>query len=265
MYGLLPRLQGRAGAGTLALVSSGTNEQIALSIVEQAALSDVGMEREGNEDSFLESPPLFVVADGMGGAQAGEVASSTVVETLASVFDAGDMPDSLAAGIEEANARIYAMAKADRAREGMGTTTTAVWVSSGTLTIAHVGDSRAYRFRDEKLEQLTDDHSLVGGLVRLGELTPAEAEMHPQRSVILRAVGVEPTVEVDVSEHEIDDGDVYLLCSDGLTSMVRDEVLEEALRTSGGLADAADWMIELANASGGRDNITVILFRVSAA
>src|SRR3954471_6234159 len=166
-------LQGRPRVGTLALVSSPTNEQIALSVTEHVAMSDVGMAREGNEDSYLEQPPLFAVADGMGGAQAGEVASGTVVDTLAAVYKAGDMPGSLAAGIEEANGRIYAMAKADRSREGMGTTTTAAWVGDGKLTIAHVGDSRLYRLRDEHLEQLTEDHSLVGGLVRLGKLTPA--------------------------------------------------------------------------------------------
>jgi serine/threonine protein phosphatase PrpC len=259
-------LRPRYHIATLADMSSPTNEQIRvpLDVVEHAGLSDVGMEREGNEDSYLEKPPLFVVADGMGGAQAGEVASGIVVSTLATAFEAGDLPESLAAAVEEANGRIYSMAKQDRDLEGMGTTATAAWVGDGTLTVAHVGDSRLYRFRGDRFEQLTEDHSLVGGLVRLGKLTPAEAEQHPQRSVILRAVGVEPNVEVDLDEHALEDGDVYLLCSDGLTSMVRDEVVEETLHACPVLADAAEMLVALANAFGGRDNITAVLFRVAS-
>jgi protein phosphatase len=245
-------------------VSSPTNEQIrSVAIAEHVELTDVGLEREHNEDSYCVRPPLFAVADGMGGANAGEVASGIVADTLAEAAGAGDMPASLASSIEEANARIYAMAKDDRELEGMGTTATAGWFGAATLTIAHVGDSRAYRFRDDRLEQLSEDHSLVGGLVKLGKLTPQEAAEHPQRSVILRAVGVEPSVEVDVTEHELDDGDVYLFCSDGLDSMVRDEVIEETLRAYGALGDAAQMLIDLANASGGRDNITVVLVRVA--
>jgi PPM family protein phosphatase len=227
-------------------------------VAEHAARSDLGREREGNEDSFLERPPLFAVADGMGGANAGEVASGIVVETLGPAERAGD----LAPAIERANERIHSMAEADKSLEGMGTTATAVWVGDGILTVAHVGDSRAYRMREGKLQQLTDDHSLVGGLVRMGSLTPAEAEHHPQRSVILRAVGVEASVEVDVTEHELASGDRYLLCSDGLSGMVRDEVIEETLRMDVPLAEAAEMLIDLANASGGKDNITAVLFRV---
>jgi protein phosphatase len=234
-----------------------------LAIAEHAALSDVGLKREGNEDSYLDQPPLFAVADGMGGAQAGEVASGIVVETLAQASERGTLPGALADAVQEANSRIHSMAKADRSLEGMGTTTTAGWVDRGALRLAHVGDSRAYRMRADRLEQLTEDHSLVGGLVRLGKLTPAEAEQHPQRSVILRAVGVEPSVEVDLAEHDLADGDVYLLASDGLTSMVRDEVIEEALRMAASLDEAAEMLIALANASGGDDNITAVLFRIA--
>jgi protein phosphatase len=154
------------------------------------------------------------------------------------------------------------MAQEDPSKKGMGCTCTAAWAADGRLTAAHVGDSRLYRLRDDRLEQLTDDHSLVGGLVRLGQLTPQEAEQHPQRSVILRAVGVEPTVEVDVLHHDLEPGDVYLTCSDGLTSMVRDEVLGETLRMFSSLAEAVEVLVDLANASGGRDNITVALFRI---
>jgi serine/threonine protein phosphatase PrpC len=247
--------------------SSPTNEVIRadaeeLGVVEHAALSDVGREREGNEDSFLDRPPLFVVADGMGGAEAGEVASQTVVEVFDEAAAAGELPDALEATVQTANARIYEMAQADPSRSGMGCTTTASFVSGGRLTVAHVGDSRLYRLRAGAFEQLTDDHSLVGGLVRLGQLTPEEAENHPQRSVILRAVGVEANVEVDVVQHELEPGDVYLACSDGLTGMVRDVVISETLGMFGSLSEAAEMLIELANAAGGRDNITVVLYRI---
>jgi protein phosphatase len=234
-------------------------------VAEYAALSDVGRERSGNEDSFLESAPLFVVADGMGGAEAGEVASQTVVDTFEQAVAAGDLPESLGPTVQAANARIYAMAQEDPSKKGMGCTCTAAWAGNDLLTIAHVGDSRLYRLRADAFEQVTDDHSLVGGLVRLGQLTPAEAEHHPQRSVILRAVGVEPEVEVDVLQHGLERGDVYLVCSDGLSGMVRDEVIEETLRMFSPLSEAAEMLIELANAAGGRDNITAVLFRIDSA
>jgi PPM family protein phosphatase len=246
------RLRGLLAAGYVGAAMA--SHQVA----EYAALTDVGREREGNEDSLLVQPPLFAVADGMGGAQAGEVASGMAVETLADARG----PHQLASVIEEANARIHGRAQQDRALEGMGTTVTAAWVGAGELTIAHVGDSRAYRLRGDELEQLTEDHSLVGNLVRMGSITPAEAEDHPQRSVILRAVGVEPHVEVDVREYEIADGDVYLLCSDGLSGMVRDEVIAATLGLGASLDDTAEMLIQLANASGGLDNITAVVFRV---
>jgi serine/threonine protein phosphatase PrpC len=239
-------------------------ERTGARVVEHAALTDVGRVREGNEDSYLAAPPLFVVADGMGGAQAGEVASGEVIEAFETAVEQDSLPDSLVETIESANSRIYEMASGDRNLAGMGTTTTAAMVTDGEVVLAHVGDSRAYRSREGKLEQLTDDHSLVGGLVRLGKLTPAEAESHPQRSVILRAVGVESKVEVDLLRMPIEDGDVYLLCSDGLSSMVRDEVIEETLRMDHKLDETAEMLVDLANMSGGRDNVTVVLFRVAA-
>lgn len=253
-----------------AVGSSPTNEVIrpeagGLGVVEHAALSDLGREREGNEDSFLEREPLFVVADGMGGAEAGEVASQTVVEVFETAAEAGELPDALEATVQTANGRIFAMAQENPSRAGMGCTTTASWAADGRLTTAHVGDSRLYRLRGGEFEQLTDDHSLVGGLVRLGQLTPEEAEHHPQRSVILRAVGVEATVEVDILHHDLEPDDVYLACSDGLSGMVRDQVITETLGMFPSLAEAAEMLIELANAAGGRDNITVVLFRIGQA
>jgi PPM family protein phosphatase len=247
--------------------STPTNEIIRpgpgeLGVVEHAGLTDVGREREGNEDSFLVRPPLFVVADGMGGAQAGEVASRTLVEVFEEAAVAGELPDALEATVQKASARIHRMAVEDPSLKGMGCTATASYVSGERLTTAHVGDSRLYRLRDGSFEQLTEDHSLVGSLVRLGQLTPEEAEVHPQRSVILRAVGVEAQVEVDVLQEDLEPGDVYLACSDGLSGMVRDEVIAEALRSFPSLTVAAEMLIELANAAGGRDNITAVLFRV---
>jgi serine/threonine protein phosphatase PrpC len=232
--------------------------------VEHAGLTDVGRERESNEDSFLALPPLFVVADGMGGARAGDVASRTLVEVFEEAGAAGELSDGLEATVHKANGRIHQMAVEDPSLKGMGCTATASYVAEGRLTTAHVGDSRLYRLRGGALEQLTEDHSLVGGLVRLGRLTPEEAEVHPQRSVILRAVGVEADVEVDVLHHDLEPGDVYLQCSDGLTAMVRDEVIRETLESFPALDVAAEMLVELANAAGGRDNITVVLFRVDS-
>ena len=247
--------------------SSPTNEVIRpdadeLGVVEHAALSDVGLERTGNEDSFLALPPLFVVADGMGGAEGGEVASRTLVEAFEEAAAGGELPDSLEATVQKANSRIHAMATEDLSLKGMGCTTTASYVAGGRLTTAHVGDSRLYRLRAGSFEQLTEDHTLVGGLIRLGQLTREEAAVHPQRSVILRAVGVEASVEVDMLHHDLAPDDVYLACSDGLSGMVRDEVIAETLGMVETLATAAEMLIELANAAGGRDNITAVLFRI---
>jgi protein phosphatase len=234
-------------------------------VVEHAARTDVGLERDGNEDSFVVRSPLFAVADGMGGARAGEVASRAAVEVLEQADAANELPEGLEAAVQRANARIHQMAVDDPSREGMGCTTTASYVAAGRLTTAHVGDSRLYRMRRGALGQLTEDHSLVANLVRLGRLSPEEAEVHPQRSVILRAVGIDATVEVDVLHHDLEPGDVYLACSDGLTGMVHDEVIAETLKSLPGLDEAAEMLIALANSAGGRDNITVVLFRIGPA
>ncbi len=232
-------------------------------MVDHAALSDVGRQREGNEDSMLVDPPLFVVADGMGGAQAGEVASGLAVETLADVpAEPDNVEEALVDAITEANRRIHDRAKEDRDLAGMGTTITATLVHDGKVTIGHVGDSRAYRWREGELAQLTDDHSLVAELERHGKITAAEARVHPQRSMILRALGVGGEVEVDTYCFEGDEGDVFLLCSDGLAGLVHDEVIAEVFRTADSLELAAQELIDLANLSGGPDNITTVLFRL---
>jgi PPM family protein phosphatase len=239
-------------------------KKASLRVVEHAALTDVGRQREGNEDSLLADPPLFAVADGMGGAQAGEVASGIAVDTLAErrPDDADWSEDELAEAVREAGRRIHERAQDDRELAGMGTTLTAAWVQEGRITLGHVGDSRAYRWRDAELAQLTDDHSLVAELERHGKLTAAEARVHPQRSMILRALGIEAEVEVDTHCFIGEPGDVFLLCSDGLCGIVHDEVIAEVLRSAETLDEAAAELVELANLSGGPDNITAVLFRL---
>ena len=234
-------------------------------MVEHAAITDVGRHRAGNEDSMLEDPPLFVVADGMGGAQGGEVASGLAVETLGELPPQdGQVERELTEAIAEANRRIHTQAEADRDLNGMGTTVTAAFVHEGQITIGHVGDSRAYRYRDGEMAQLTDDHSLVAELERQGKLTAAEARVHPQRSMILRALGIAADVEVDTYCFTGQPGDVFLLCSDGLCGLVHDEVMGEVLESAESLDQAARELVDLANLSGGPDNITALLFRLGA-
>jgi PPM family protein phosphatase len=225
--------------------------------------TDIGRQRRGNEDSSFARPPVFVVADGMGGAQAGEIASRIAVETFErGLPDDGSPEERLAACVQTANKQIYERSRTEHERAGMGTTLTAAYLDDTQVAIAHVGDSRAYLFRDGKLQRLTRDHSLVGELVRQGKLTEEQAEEHPQRSIITRALGPEPTVDVDTSTYPGRAGDVLLLCSDGLTSMISEEQIADTLASSEDLASAADQLIDEANAAGGRDNITVVLFRL---
>ena len=234
-----------------------------LRVIEHAERSDTGQVRPANEDSFLVRSPLFVVADGMGGANAGEVASRAAVETFAAGLPAGEDPGPrLAEAVRAANRRINQESEADTSRRGMGTTVTAALIGDSSVTVAHVGDSRAYLIREGEVSQLTRDHTLVDELVRQGSLTEAEAAVHPQRSIITRALGPEPSVEVDVETHSLDAGDVLLLCSDGLTGMVGDADLLAIVERSNSLAAAAKELVDAANAAGGKDNITVLLARV---
>ena len=228
------------------------------------AVSDTGRKRRHNEDSYAVRPPLFAVADGMGGAQAGEVASRLAVEAVTEDSTAGAGEGRVAAVVQEANRRVYEHAGSDDATSGMGTTMTVALVENGTVAIGHVGDSRAYLVRDGALEQLTEDHSLVAELIRSGKLSPEEAESHPQRSVITRALGTDPDVDVDTFTIESRPGDVFLLCSDGLTSMVGDAAILEAIEEHGGDLDrAARELVTRANRGGGEDNITVIFFEIA--
>jgi serine/threonine protein phosphatase PrpC len=235
-----------------------------LRVAEHFERTDTGRQRRGNEDAFYARSPLFAVADGMGGAQAGEVASHLAVEVLEQGLaeGTGSIGERLCARVTEANERIMASAQADHARAGMGTTLTAAYVGEDELTVAHVGDSRLYRLRDGVFERLTDDHSLVEELVRQGKLTPEEADEHPQRSIITRALGAEEGVEADLRTWPGRHDDVYLICSDGLTSMIPEARVAEILTAAPSLAAAGRALIDAANDAGGRDNITVVLFRL---
>jgi serine/threonine protein phosphatase PrpC len=233
-----------------------------LRVVEEAARTDTGRQRHANEDSYLARSPVFVVADGMGGAQAGEVASRIAAESFEEGLGDGAPEQELSRAALTANRRIFDLAREDSSRSGMGTTLTGALVSEDEVSIVHVGDSRAYLYRDGTLRQLTRDHSLVEELRRQGQLTSEEAEEHPQRSIITRALGPEPDVELDVHTHQARPGDVFLLCSDGLTGMVREDRVREILSSSSDLRAAADRLVREANEMGGRDNITVVCFRL---
>jgi PPM family protein phosphatase len=235
-----------------------------LRVDDQAFRTDTGRQRNANEDSYFARSPIYVVADGMGGAQAGEVASKAAAEA----FDR-DLPEAppervLRETIEAANREIHAHAHADSSLAGMGTTITAAIVNpqSEEVGIGHVGDSRAYRLRDGTLERLTRDHSLVEEMRRKGQLTDAQAEDHPQRSIITRALGPEPDVEVDVQTVPAKPGDVFLLCSDGLTTMLDDPRIGRILGGATSMAAAVRALVDEANRAGGRDNITAIAFRL---
>ncbi|MDE3133697.1 MAG: Stp1/IreP family PP2C-type Ser/Thr phosphatase [Acidobacteriota bacterium] len=237
-----------------------------LRAAETSVRTDVGRQRRSNEDSSYASGPVFVVADGMGGAQAGEVASQMVVEAFAEGLPQDGTPEErLSVVVQRANHEIHARSRSDAASAGMGTTVTAAYLDQDSVALAHVGDSRAYLLRDGELVRLTEDHSLVEELLRGGKLTEEEAFEHPQRSVITRALGIEPIVEIDTWTYPLRAGDVVLLCSDGLTSMLSEQRVAELLLEAQDLDEAADRLIAEANAAGGRDNITVVLFRVELA
>jgi protein phosphatase len=229
-----------------------------------AAATDPGRKRRQNEDAFVVRPPLFAIADGMGGARAGEIASE-LAASAASDADLETGGEALVKQlVQEGNRRVHERATSDPATSGMGTTMTVALVEpNGTVTFGHVGDSRAYVLRDDQLEQLTDDHSLVAELVRRGELTARDAEIHPQRSVITRALGTDPDVDVDVFTVEPQAGDLYLICSDGLSDMVSSATIEEVLRRNRvDLDAAAKALVKAANRGGGDDNITAVLFEM---
>jgi PPM family protein phosphatase len=229
-----------------------------------ASRTDPGRKRRHNEDSYVVQPPLFAIADGMGGAQAGEIASALAAGALSESNANGGGESRVTELIQEANRRVHERASTDPATSGMGTTMTVALIEGdGSITIGHVGDSRAYRLRGGELEQITDDHSLVAELVRRGELSAQEAEVHPQRSVITRALGTDPDVDVDAFSIRPEPGDLYLLCSDGLSDMVSGESIQQIMRENRGDLDAAARaLVRAANNGGGDDNITAVLFEI---
>jgi PPM family protein phosphatase len=230
-----------------------------------AATTDTGRRRRANEDAYVFRPPLFAVADGMGGARAGEIAAQLAAAALEEVGTDTKGEEGIVAVIEEANRRIWERAVTDPATSGMGTTVTAALVdeAAGQVAIGHVGDSRAYLLRGGSLEQLTTDHSLVAELVQSGVLTPEEAERHPQRSAITRALGTEPSVRVETFTVAAEIGDLFLLCSDGLSAMLDDEEVAAAIDgAEGEPSQAGAALVAAANERGGEDNITVVLFEL---
>ena len=220
--------------------------------------TDVGRGRPENEDSHLVDPEdgLYAVADGMGGHRAGEVASATAIDALKTAYLGGQRLDE---AVGTANAAVFAKAAEDAALRGMGTTLTAIALQDSTALLGHVGDSRAYLMRDGAVTQVTEDHSLVEQLVREGRLTPEEAQNHPQRAIITRALGVDPDVQVDTYRIDLKPGDRLMICSDGLTNMLSDETIAQTLRRHADPQQAADTLVDMANQAGGDDNITVVL------
>jgi PPM family protein phosphatase len=233
-------------------------------IADYAGQTDTGRKRRRNEDAYVVAPPLFGVADGMGGARAGEVASRLAAAALQSGEVDGNGKERVTALIQAANRSVYERSSQDAEVAGMGTTMTVALVEpDGRVVFGHVGDSRAYVLRDDRLDQLTDDHSLVAELVRRGELSPAEAEVHPQRSVITRALGTDPDVDIDTFAVAPQPGDIFLICSDGLSSYVDgDEIERIMVQHRDDLNAGTKALIQAANRGGGDDNITAILFRV---
>jgi protein phosphatase len=237
-----------------------------LRVVDQGFRTDTGRQRRANEDAYYVRSPVFVVADGMGGAQAGEVASRLAAEAFDRDLPSGRPEAALREVFGSANRSIHERAVSDSSQAGMGTTLTALIVDpeNEDVAIGHVGDSRAYRLRGSELERLTQDHSLVEELRRKGQLTEEQAEEHPQRSIITRALGPEPDVEPDVGRVSARAGDVYLLCSDGLTTMLNEDQIAQILRSSTNLDAAVRALVDEANRAGGRDNITAVAFRLDA-
>jgi protein phosphatase len=225
--------------------------------VRVGATTDIGQVREGNEDSYLVLEPLYVVADGMGGHRGGEVASSLALETVQGMFERRE--GSLAEQVAEANRAVFDRSQNDRSVSGMGTTLTAAQVDGNRVHLVHVGDSRAYLFRAGELTQVTEDHTLVHRMVLEGEITPEEAETHPHRSILTRALGVDQTIQVDEGDIEVVPGDRLLLCTDGLTGMVPEGQIREILLETPDPQEAVEKLIKVANRAGGIDNITALI------
>jgi protein phosphatase len=248
--------------------------------IEVAGETNVGMKRAHNEDNFsiIEEGGLYIVADGMGGHASGEVASKMAVDSLKEFFEStandpertwpykmdrsrGYEENRLITGIKLANLRIYESAQRDSRQRGMGTTIVSLFAVEDGVYVAHVGDSRVYRVRDGKIEQLTEDHSLLNDYIKMRRLTPEEIANFPHKNVIVRALGMKDTVKVDTRYEQPRAGDVYVLCSDGLCGPISDDEILELVVEHQDLRTAASKLIERANSNGGPDNITVVLAR----
>jgi serine/threonine protein phosphatase PrpC len=231
-------------------------------VVDYAIATHAGRVRRKNEDAYYAEPPLFAVADGMGGALAGELASRIAVQALAELVEEGSDEQRLASTVRLANRRVAERATSDPRASGMGSTVTAALVGARSVAFAHVGDSRAYLWRSGVLTRLSDDHSLVAEWVKAGALAPEEAALHPQRSVITRALGADWQVDVDTWTTPTRTGDVILLCTDGLTGFVDEAAIASMLAQNDDLDAAVHALVDAANAAGGEDNITAVAMRL---
>ena len=240
-------------------MTTNSNKNTAGQDISFGSRTDIGYVRDHNEDSLIISPPLFAVADGMGGHEAGEIASEITVNTLAELAPSHLDAEGLTAAVEAANYNVMKAPRQGIGRDGMGTTLTAVMLEGERLLIAQVGDSRAYLLHKGHLQQITRDHSLMADLIEAGQITPEEARVHPNRSVITRAIGSDIHMRPDIYELNVDAGDRILLCSDGLSSMISNNAIESIMRRQSDAQHCADELVTAALENGGADNVTVVV------
>lgn len=240
-------------------MTTNSNKNTAGQDISFGSRTDIGYVRDHNEDSLIIIPPLFAVADGMGGHEAGEIASEITVNTLAELAPSHLDAEGLTAAVEAANYNVMKAPRQGIGRDGMGTTLTAAMLEGERLLIAQVGDSRAYLLHKGHLQQITRDHSLMADLIEAGQITPEEARVHPNRSVITRAIGSDMHMRPDIYELNVDAGDRILLCSDGLSSMISNNAIESIMRRQSDAQHCADELVTAALENGGADNVTVVV------
>lgn len=240
-------------------MTTNSNKNTAGQDISFGSRTDIGYVRDHNEDSLIIIPPLFAVADGMGGHEAGEIASEITVNTLAELAPSHLDAEGLTAAVEAANYNVMKAPRQGIGRDGMGTTLTAAMLEGERLLIAQVGDSRAYLLHKSHLQQITRDHSLMADLIEAGQITPEEARVHPNRSVITRAIGSDIHMRPDIYELNVDAGDRILLCSDGLSSMISNNAIESIMRRQSDAQHCADELVTAALENGGADNVTVVV------
>ena len=240
-------------------MTTNSNKNTAGQDISFGSRTDIGYVRDYNEDSLIIIPPLFAVADGMGGHEAGEIASEITVNTLAELAPSHLDAEGLTAAVEAANYNVMKAPRQGIGRDGMGTTLTAAMLEGERLLIAQVGDSRAYLLHKGHLQQITRDHSLMADLIEAGQITPEEARVHPNRSVITRAIGSDIHMRPDIYELNVDAGDRILLCSDGLSSMISNNAIESIMRRQSDAQHCADELVTAALENGGADNVTVVV------